>query len=1106
MGDFRFLEQATLHGAWGIAKSDEYSQGSSPGRSYTHDEIACPPSLQLRTALVGIFMELASSGPVQIFEVDWQQDDVRRAGWRLSAGLDPGPTRMFSCKQLLQVPGDLRHPDIFKSFRSLTKETSEFLDWWYQMCGDKGDKVFLLRFPERVWDIPWELLVEGLLEHLKPTVCLARSTPVQIDLAPAHYDEPLRILVLQGDSGAAIGHPLDLDGEYHLLKDAWENLDLTVQRCIELPRLQTAVLDTLPEVLKREKPHILWFSGHGRAEPTSALLFAGNTWVEATALAQAIQKSGWAPIYAVFWACDTAQANHGGTVDVTPVLFESLQRVGVVALLAMQAPVRDCSARLMARDLFAYLAIGLPLEQALSRVRANLLASPPQGGHPYDWASPVVWSAARLVRHLYWNSQEQLNAQAQVFGRQALRRRAASAAMLNDSATGEERRRARLWRDSPRIWVYSPTGAVDDAAHQYFWLRTLQALSMESPAFVLPLSIATEALDEQVQRWAEEQFRRLLPGDTSIEIVQALLKVSNSAPSGWKSLCALQGVCLAITLESEPRPQAPESGWFWQPILVEDTRPAVIMLSGMEPAMEPFRHWTIDRMGDPPDTEHIRAAVKQAPRLTKALALLDLPLDKAYLAITTEDGANSLERWPLWERLFIDTSAGPLMLTGARRCIMADLNPEQRLQAHRDCVEILGHPALPLDTKLRERRLTHLVAAGFKEQALDEANILCDVYQQEGRPLAVLAVLARIRLWQLELPHPARLVAAWAYLQRGKLGQAKIWLDRANPGTPLARAYRHGLRAEWLKSSGSKHSKQQALTEIDHAIQACEEALTDPALTVIAKRKLRSYQQDRARIQQYLFYELDEAAAEYESLALQWRDEPDAGLDLAVVKRNWAGCLRTLATSANDTQMQKALRLLREARTLAEKHPQSFVLPEILYELAGVEEASSLPNAPKSLTDCIDAARRSYHLMLLAIAESRKFWQYDKQFSLARWESLEEALEVFPQHGWAIRTAINGRLRVARYLAAQSELVACQVKLDENWRVLKNNPSFDQGSDQRRIVQTFAGLWTLTGREQNRESFWTELLKTYPVLETYSHSTNLPPAGIWEQVSLPKER
>jgi tetratricopeptide (TPR) repeat protein len=474
-------------------------------------------------------------------------------------------------------------------------------------------------------------------------------------------------------------------------------------------------------------------------------------------------------------------------------------------------------------------------------------------------------------------------------------------------------------------------------------------------------------------------------------------------------------------------------------------------------------------------------------------------------------GAGSLRQWQNWTDVTVSTPAGPIMTATARRSALEKLDPAARIQAHKDWLEIFSHVAMAPSAPVLQERLSHLLAAEMFPEALEEATELLDIYREQDRPNAALALLDELGDHKVDLPSDACLRAAWATLQLGEVDEPQYWLDRAMPAGSLEKAWKHGLQAEIDKSTGDEGSKTKALREIESAIAVCVSALArreEP--TLLIQRRHRAYRQDQGRILHYLFGRLGEARTEYERLVTEWTNEEEAQFDLAVVKRNLAPCLWSLANQSSDPTVAKTLKAkaedqLHEALELAENRPGAPLLSEILYEKARLEEdkrrgqpaAIGADSAKEFLRRSMEAARQSRHFMLVAIAENRYFWRYER-FASSRWIQLRDQLRRFPRHGWAVRTLVTAHLRAARAFASEGRVLEAVENLHAALTLMKLNPSFSVGSDRFRIAAAFAGLEVVGGEKGS----WQRFLETYPswASEWVKEQRGATAEGIWQEV------
>lgn len=258
---------------------------------------------------------------------------------------------------------------------------------------------------------------------------------------------------------------------------------------------------------------------------------------------------------------------------------------------------------------------------------------------------------------------------------------------------------------------------------------------------------------------------------------------------------------------------------------------------------------------------------------------------------------------------------------------------------------------------------------------------------------------------------------------------------------------------------------------------------------------------------------VEQAIQEYEALIEEWTQDPEAQedpetqVDLAIVKRNYSEALRAEAPRSPDpaTQLQRARDALDEAHELVAKQRRPDEIPvfsEILYEKARLAEAEGkLDEALELLNQAHGAARKSGHRMLEAIAASRKHWllidHQGQPFDLEAWREHVDDLACFPDHGWAVRKLIDGRTRTARVLADSGQTAAALEWLQANLEDFARNPSFDEGSDRRRIAVTYAGLAHLG---DGGDAVWADFRSRYGWADGWlDHHEVSAPSDTWER-------
>jgi len=277
------------------------------------------------------------------------------------------------------------------------------------------------------------------------------------------------------------------------------------------------------------------------------------------------------------------------------------------------------------------------------------------------------------------------------------------------------------------------------------------------------------------------------------------------------------------------------------------------------------------------------------------------------------------------------------------------------------------------------------------------------------------------------------------------------------------------------KARGEYERCKEALNA---AVGICKSVVPPSPQADLALRQSLAYRQDLARALQYLDYRPMTAAEEYKALVEQWSQLDGAELDLAIVKRNYGECLRTLGGVENE---QAGDDVLAEAAELASRFREHPVRAEVFYSQWRLAGQRGRANANALRYACVEAARESGHEMLLAIVDHQEFWRHgpktcqDWPAVAKEWTKIEARLESYPNHGWALRSAIDGRLREAQFQIENGELEVAFRTLLRNAASLKEHPGFNRGSDQYRIARTWAGLQWIADQLHKRASYWEDL-------------------------------
>ena len=240
-------------------------------------------------------------------------------------------------------------------------------------------------------ELPWEFLYDPRLNRF---LAQSRRTPLvrYLDLpdppVPLSVDGPLRLLVMI--SSPCDYPPLDVEQEWSLVTAALAQQQSEGRVIVQ--RL-AANMSTLRSRLRREQFHMFHFVGHGRYRPDwgdGVLVMEDRNGrsheVTGDELGGLLNEYDPTRL-AVLNACEGARS---GARDPFAGMAQSLIQQGLAAVVAMQFEITDDAAIIFARELYAAIADGYPLEAALAEARGAIRDE----GIPTEWGTPVLYSRA----------------------------------------------------------------------------------------------------------------------------------------------------------------------------------------------------------------------------------------------------------------------------------------------------------------------------------------------------------------------------------------------------------------------------------------------------------------------------------------------------------------------------------------------------------------------------------------------------------------------------------------------------------------------------------------------------------------------------------------
>jgi hypothetical protein len=259
---------------------------------------------------------------------------------------------------------------------------------------------FRLRIePPEIGMLPWEYCFDENYNFL----ALDRDFPliryINLPFIPDTVNAPRPAIVLLVSAGPSDMDTLDVAAEaafiHHELKALIDEGELVIRQ------IDHATLDSLHSNLVDFRPHILHFIGHGTfdlEEDEGALALENEDGTahlvspdQLAALLKGIDLK-----IVILNACKTAaHTSSGAFMGIAPALVKA----DIPAVIAMRFSMPDKTAARFARNIYHFLAMGLPLDSAITEARINIFA--------YDatfWAIPVLFM--RSEDGVIWQERE----------------------------------------------------------------------------------------------------------------------------------------------------------------------------------------------------------------------------------------------------------------------------------------------------------------------------------------------------------------------------------------------------------------------------------------------------------------------------------------------------------------------------------------------------------------------------------------------------------------------------------------------------------------------------------------------------------------------------
>ncbi|MCL4860162.1 MAG: CHAT domain-containing protein [Caldilineaceae bacterium] len=240
--------------------------------------------------------------------------------------------------------------------------------------------------------LPWEYLFdpdEQSFLAISPETALVRYVPITLPVRPTTVRLPLRVLVVIASPHDLL--QLDVVREEALLREA-------LARRVEQGQIQVEVLThanapAISQAMRQFQPHVFHFVGHARFEDETASVAledeAGYTQLVDERSFREFFSGSQETRLVLLNACQTATVSSRQLlVGLAPRL---LQRQ-LSAVVAMRHGMSDKAAAILTREFYRCLALGLPVDAAISEARKGIFLE--FGARSSAWGAPVLFLRA----------------------------------------------------------------------------------------------------------------------------------------------------------------------------------------------------------------------------------------------------------------------------------------------------------------------------------------------------------------------------------------------------------------------------------------------------------------------------------------------------------------------------------------------------------------------------------------------------------------------------------------------------------------------------------------------------------------------------------------
>ncbi|HKQ07602.1 MAG TPA: AAA-like domain-containing protein [Blastocatellia bacterium] len=244
-------------------------------------------------------------------------------------------------------------------------------------------------------NLPWEFLYDEYRQHLAldNQFSLVRYIDLPFEDPPLAKVEQLSILVLIStpDNQESVAGDQELDYMQGVVAKLGNRVRI---KQLETPSLEALQRELKEAEVRREPYHVFHYIGHGwfdRAAEEGTVVLENDEkhseFESGDRLATILHNHRTLRL-AILNCCDSAQAT---STDIFSGVAQSLTKMGIPAVIAMQFEISDEAAIVFARNFYESLARGETVESALTCAREQMFSKKSLG---CEWGTPVLYLRA----------------------------------------------------------------------------------------------------------------------------------------------------------------------------------------------------------------------------------------------------------------------------------------------------------------------------------------------------------------------------------------------------------------------------------------------------------------------------------------------------------------------------------------------------------------------------------------------------------------------------------------------------------------------------------------------------------------------------------------